>query len=429
MAPTFVFANADLAITLAGVGAPAKWFFAAGDTVSGSVVRRSPIVSPKATVTVALFGRVKTKLKVSRGQSHNTYRGRWQLLGSGSQLLFSGPLHLSSQETQGGGGGGDGVLSWPFAIPIPSGPDDSVDSDHFAGESFVPLGKDSVARHTLPGTYTVSPYGGGSWEGYVEYYLQAELQHTRDQSRKSDVAVQPIALRHPKPSQPLVSYEPQECVTEQKVRSQRLLPGMEHARLNFKQKTQKLFNTSTVPEFHFRVEISSPRVLQMDNPWPIPFTLRVVADRGKTSDVIRDDVQKIQLNWVNMTLKAEDAVRAPGNWIDSVHDESCDEKSDLCLDRVFRNLDSPVELSCNHGDKEKENNLVNLGNMFGLVFGANGLVANNQRLTTYLRLNPDFETFNISHRNTMLNWKVSLTVAGETITAQVKTGLRILAAS
>lgn len=414
------------------VAAPPNWTFAAGDTVIGSVVRRSSIVAPDAKVTISLHGRVKTKITIHRSQGGTDYyRGRWQLLRK-SHILFHGPMHLSPQSAR------DDVLSWPFSITIPEKPDPSVTTGHFRAESFVPFDCKAETQCSLPGSCFMEykHFGGNSSEGFVEYYLEATLHHTRGSSYKNHTATMPIALRPPKPfGSGFSGYGPKRHMIEQHVRSQRLLPGMEHAELSFKQKTQKVLHMSKVPVFHFGVEVGSVNTIQLDHPVPIPFTLRIVSRDYLTSPIIRDVPQGVRLNWVKLTIKAENKVLAPGNWIETVHDDHYSDKLSLGLERVFRRLDSPVILTpCGGGNgtdeknRSDEKNLVNLGNMFQLVLTSRGLTAGGKLLNPLPGLYPDFVTYNIRHRNCKLDWAICLTVVDETVMVTPSTPLRILAA-
>jgi hypothetical protein len=130
------------------VASPPSWTFIAGDTVIGTVISRSAIVTPEATVTITLFGRVKTKITVrkSTGNGSRTehYRGRWLLVGSETrQVLHQGPVHLATGSSE--------PLSWPFSIKIPTRPIDSLARQSAGAKSFLPL--NNIADHLLPGTF------------------------------------------------------------------------------------------------------------------------------------------------------------------------------------------------------------------------------------------------------------------------------------
>lgn len=139
------------------VASPPSWTFTAGDTVIGTVVSRTPIVAPEATVTITLFGRVKTKITVRKNTGNGTrtehYRGRWLLVGSETrQVLHRGPVHLARGSSE--------PLSWPFSIEIPTRPVSSIVGQSAGAKSFLPL--NNIADHLLPGTFYSF---GNSWGG------------------------------------------------------------------------------------------------------------------------------------------------------------------------------------------------------------------------------------------------------------------------
>lgn len=394
------------------VAAPPRWDFAGGDTIIGQVVRRSPVVATDATLSLVLLGRVKTKIT----SGDHSYYDSWELLEI-PQELFRGPLHLSQDSSD--------PLSWEFEVEIPTGPDPSVASGHSQKESFLSIDKDAIASHTLPATVSVDngvPYGACFAEGVVVYCLHATLRHTRDSLITVDEAFTPIILRHPKPETPLTEHQLQRRVAAKAIRTQRLLPGMEHADLTFRQRAQKAFHSSKVPELRFDVEMTMPRAVQLDNPLGVPLTLRMIPQPTKTSAVVRDNVHLIRLDHVALTIKTRGSLIAPGNFI-SIHEEGYTSTYELGLERAFQSLSSPVKIPCGEGQKS----LVNIGNMLQLVLRSDGLYSGERRLAQKY-VCPEFLTYSISHMSSTLYSEMSLTVAEETIMSKFSTPLRIIAA-
>ncbi|BAE61199.1 unnamed protein product [Aspergillus oryzae RIB40] len=407
--------NENINIDLAS---PPGWTYVGGDTVIGNVVRRSHVVTPDASVTLTLVGRVKTKITVKRnnGQLTSTshYRGRWQLFSTSRETLFRGPLHLPE-------GSVNNPLTWPFSVEIPTRPSDRVLEGHCKEESYLPLDKEILAKNTLPASFFSSNRGWRtSSEGFVEYYLEAQLRYSRSGSFEVETATFPITIRHV-PQAGTFIYELQSRLLAGRAKSQRLLPGMEHAELSLKQKTQKLFGSSKVPEFHYTVEVSWPYAIQLDNPMPVPIIISIKP--ASTSPEISDVVQKVQLNWVNMVIKSQTMVRAPGNLTPTyTHNHSHSSSHPIGLKKAFLRLESPVVFTTGKGNEP-----VDIGSMFGLLFHSNGSTVGGLRNTTYSGPSPDFITYNILHRNE-LELEVSLTVAEETKEFKISSGLKILAA-
>lgn len=282
------------------------WAFSPGDTIIGSVNRRTPIVAPDATVTIYLMGRVKTKITkehhTQQGNRTEHYRGRWSLIDSHTiQTIHRGPLHLPA---------GQGSLSWPFSITIPTRPNESVARDHENIESYLPL--NNVFEHCLPGTFYSSSSGWStSSECFVEYYLESLLRYHRGGSQETHNAMLPVYVQQPY-WRPL-SHELVQRTFQHRVQTQRLLPGMEHAELTLKQKTQKLFSSSKVPTFGFGVTIKCPHEIQLENPSPLSLVIEVSPMAATISPSIKDTPQKIHLNWVKMVLKSTTNFMAPGD--------------------------------------------------------------------------------------------------------------------
>lgn len=401
----------DLKIELA---APPGWTFTARDTVIGSVIRSSSIVSPDAVVTVSLQGFVKTEIS-DNSRRDSTHSSSWQLLEGKPQTLFHGPIHISHDV-------GD-KRSWQFSLNIKPRPHATLLNNGVRKETPLPVDRNGVEHHTLPGScYVKQEEFGTSGQGVIEYYVEAKVQYQRGGSQQSAKATRPIILRYPPPQPGFEGFKKLRVTESKKIRSQRLIPGMAHADLTFSQKTRKLLHSSKVPAFHFKVEFGVPRVIQLDNPAHIPLTVRIVPETEKTSPVIRDVVQMIRLDCVKTTINARGYIQVPGGWSDH-NDFHYSRQSDLRLERAFERLDTPVTIPC----VEDQDNTIDIGNMFQLVLTSGGLVSGKQRLGPLLAIYPDFVTHNISHRNSYLNWEIHLTIAGESTKATGSTTLKILA--
>ncbi|OJJ80418.1 uncharacterized protein ASPGLDRAFT_872637 [Aspergillus glaucus CBS 516.65] len=416
--------NADLQIDLAS---PPGWTFAPGDTVIGTVLRRSHIVAPQATVKLSLVGHVRTKITPNGSSSRGYYRAHWYLFSTTTtQVLFEGPLHVPKDSSN-----GKDESSWSFSLPIPMKPADSALGGHYNKEGFLPQDKYGIAQHTLPGTFiTCNNDWNHSSEGCVEYYLEARLQYHQRGSYNFDRATVPIIMR---PQAPIVfpDCDLQRHTIDQIFRSQRLLPGMERADRTFRQKTQRLLGSSKVPRAHYSVEIGLPRVIQLDNRSPIPLTLNIVppSQQGMTSSIgVQNAGMRVRLNWVKMSIKSTTTLLAPRDARKLLtKSDAHSVNHNLNLERAFRDLDVPIEFSI---DKTRDNGPVNIGSMFQLVLRSNGLKAGNRRLASvpYPYIQPDLVTYNIRHSHT-LEMEVSLTIAGERHTIPVSGDVMILAAN
>lgn len=397
------------------VAAPAGWCYAAGDTIIGNLVRHTPIVSPEATITLSLVGRIKTKITESKTNNRHThYRSEARLVRSDQTIISGQPLHLPE--------GSGAPLSWQFAVNIPTEPLQSTRQVFTPSTSFVPLDRDHPAHHTLPGSFISFRDGlAVSSSCFVEYYLKALLRYTYKGSSKLVEAIWPFQINHPVEGTDLLSQL--NCLSfNQQIQSQRLLPGMQHADLTFKQKTQKLFGSSKVPKFVFNMNIRHPAAIQLNHREPIPIILEIRPRPELTSPSVED--QSIVINWVRMCLHQCTSVLAPSNFLnDHAHDDNHHYSGNLNLEAAFQGLESPLVMST----AEKGEKRVNIGEMFQLALHPGGFSSGSQLLTAISPI-PDFTTYSIQHTNAV-EWKVSYSVAGETGTFKASSAIRIIASA
>lgn len=302
----------ELRIELDNVGGPQRPCHP-GDVLTGRITRSLPVVSPRTTISLRLLGRAKTKIVVtkSNGQSstRSVYRNRYNFFGTTQirQFVHDGPLHITAS------GGGE-PLAWPFAIDVPLHPlPAAVKSEGGAPDScFLSLQPEDIVSAPLPGSFYASGrQRNARFETYIEYHLEADLLDSGSHG-KAVTAVLPIQMRaRPSMPYPLADFDLQRRVLQGQVNTYHLVPGMENAELSFKQKTKQVLGSRKVPVFGFSVQVECPAVIQLGNPTPIPFTMRVVPDRNRTSQVIQDVAQTVVLKSLELVLKAHTATVAP----------------------------------------------------------------------------------------------------------------------
>lgn len=353
---------------------------------------------------------------------HDIYTDKWTLLDSTERLIFTGPLHHPEHSEE--------PLAWSFAVPIPSKPRAYITQGHRPQASFVPFDNDHQAYHVLPGSLrtTCDGYTSKS-EAAVEYGIHARLYYERSGSKKNHYATIPIYLRHPPGSTEQLHISKGGGLSRPtKIRSQRLLPGMENMELSFRQKTKKFFGSAKVPEFWFEILMASPPVIQFDNPEPLPIILSITTLEGddRTSRVIKDIPQRILINYVKIRIKSWTTVIAPSNQTNRAHTDRQDFDVDFHFEDVFRNLESPLVVY----SSGKANEHINLGNIFQLVLRRDGLYANGKRCSWALTrtIFPDLFTFAIKHTH-QFEYRINITVAGETLEVKVFAPVKIIEAA
>lgn len=374
------------------VAAPPDWSFVAGNIIIGNVVRHAPIISPDVKVSLALVGRSRINPEVTEGYSHTCY-----LIYQEQDVLFQGPLHHPE--------GSDTPLSWPFSIQIPSEPDQSLIQQHSQSTCHLPLNEpEHPGHHAFPGSFYSSHKQLGDYtEGIIEYYLRARLECIFGGSKKTMDATWPIIMRH-------VADETYDLDTLKQisalrcVRSWTLAPGTKD--LSLKQRLH--FDT---PEYYFRVKLSYPEAVQLDNPRVMPVTLEVIPEQG-TSKLISGILPTIRVNCISMILRSHCHLarrrKASGISLEAKN-ETHEWRYDLGLDRLFKALDRPITLST----KEEGYKPLRIGQMFQLVFRSNGLASGKRLLSNPTTgIHPDFVSYDIKHYN-VVQWKISLNVGGE----------------
>ncbi|KAJ5619320.1 hypothetical protein N7510_003304 [Penicillium lagena] len=392
------------------LAAPPRWKFAAGDRLIGHLIRDTPVVTPKATLKLWLTGNIRTTiLPRSAKTTQRRYVDDWDFLEQTGSVIFSGPLHLPD--------GGENALSWPFSIQIPS--QTVARQDYMSKESFLPL----FQGHPLPGSFE-SHGKDRSSEGRIEYALHARLHYTVGTSHKVFNATLPIRIRHPiqeaGPSEFMEFSSP-----ETFMQSQRLLPGMEDADLSLRQKTQKLLGSSKVPMFQYRIVVSLPTVIQLDNPDPVPIILNVVPSLSNTTASIRDIPRTARINWIRLHIKHHTTLLALHDFNPSKAESAKQSWSaDLDLEDAFEQLKIPMVISTGEDNKP-----IDIGTMLRLSLRSNGGLFSDEKMLTWTpkTISPDFTTYTIKHTHE-LRFNTNVTIAGETQIVKTKATVRIIGA-
>ncbi|KPM38697.1 hypothetical protein AK830_g7867 [Neonectria ditissima] len=366
-----------LGIRLDGEGDGAA--YRPGDTIVGCVFRKTHIVSPEASIQISLHGRSKSKMVVTRGgNSSSTYRGRFNLIDERdtAQSIFDGPLHIPAHEEQ----------VWPFTVTIPLHPNPKYLAPGVPQEqSYLPLDEESVAAHTLPPTYTWS--SPGSTEGFVEYFLKAELQSSRENTVDTTEAILPLSIVNSSIDPPAVDFGLKVFRETRSVSSYRLIPARQQADLSIAQKMKQSLSLSTVPVYWFIVEMLAPSVIQLDSPTTIPFRIRAGPEYRRTTQTIQRVPQQIRLTSVNLKLESTTQIRCEGSF--GPHEKQKEKEVELSSDGVVRKSPFPIDV-CSP-------TFVDIGELLSLRLGQHS---------------PTFETYNIRHGH-RLTWTVRGTVAGE----------------
>ncbi|KAK1142912.1 hypothetical protein N8T08_007153 [Aspergillus melleus] len=404
------FKNSDPRNLKINLAAPPNWIFAPGDNVIGTVVREASLVSPDATIRLSLRGIVETRMMERYVNSHVKYASQWDLLDSRLEDLFRGPLHLADGSAE--------CLTFPFEVNIPLRPSLATIPRHDSESSFLPVDHDSVAEHTLPGTFA-SSNGDGSM-GMIRYTLEAELRYRRGGETITHTETCRLVIRHSLVEPPLVHYEMSPHSQTARMQSHRLVTGT--GPLSLKKKIQNLYGSSSAPELAYRVDIGVPKAIQLDHPLPIPFTVNIVGVPEETSPALQDTtvalvVQSIRISITSMTCTY---VRGLG-YSKSKTDFWRKTHSIAIPSRMF-----PTPIQFHVG---QERSPFDLGRILRIYLASDGLRSDTQRSTPSSHFSgsiyPDFTSYIIRH-NHELRCELSLDIGGQSQIVSTSVPVKVL---
>lgn len=377
-----------------------------GDTISGTVERKLPLVAQNARITVALHGRSKTTVGVPDdigaismdGNFHDKFN--FFAPDSTTQVLFDGPLHIEE--------GGDRA-AWPFVFTIPRSMDPAAAREQLSDRtnSRMTLHEEDLR---LPASFSFSSY---DWpieiEAYVEYYLEAMLRTYSKGEVKHSRAILPLVMclpPDPRPPRADFGLRPQLTLSHYKFVSHRLIPGQEDAKLSSSQKVQRFFHSKSIPCLTVKYETEAPGVIQLEHPIPVPLLFRAVPDWDQTSDAICNVPQRIRLEWVSLKMTTE-ITASSGNFL---YDKAANGTQTTDLGG-WKSSESREAVYLPFTSKDPP---LDIGALVGLRIGYSGQVG---RYLNYLydnnRLSPAFKSANIDHRGHSLSWCIRVSVAGE----------------
>lgn len=376
------------------IAAPSDWTFAAGDTIIGNIVRYAPIIAPDAKLSLALVGRSRIHPEFGGEYAHTCF-----LIYQEQKGLFRGPLHHPE--------GSETPLDWSFSIQIPNEPDKALIREHSKQTSYLPLKDPShPGHHTFPGSfYSSQKHLGEHNEGIIEYYLRARLQYIFGGDIQTKDATWPIIMRHP--TNKAVDFDTMRQISALRyIQSWNLTP--ENESLSLRERSKKRLGILETPEFYFRVKVTYPEFVQLDGSRVMLASLEISPDKGTGGQNVRA-LPTVEVNSIGMILRSHCCIRKKMKYsVFSVPgDEINEQRHDLGLDRLFTS--SPIPLTVHRNGY----NAFHFGEMLELSLHSSGLLSGGTLLSELkTSIQPDFRSYDIKHFN-MVQWKISLTIAGE----------------
>lgn len=265
--------------------------YIAGYTVNGTVRLTGTSDIDVGRITIAFFGRCKSKIVVSRGQAGTDYyRGR-VLLFRFEKVLFEGPRTLHPNQH-----------SWDFTFRFPTRCQ-SQTGDRFQRSAAF----DADPDQPLPASFALFERG---WtqriSGYVSYELEARLVKHNPKlfTPRSSVTLKRLTLLS---TRDVADPNPQLFSQQQSFdcRSLHLLPGNEDRSLTFKEKLHSTFRSSTnLPLARFQLDVEMPQVGVLGQALPIFL--------GIDHDIEHSTAKAppaVYLRHVRVTVEARGAIR------------------------------------------------------------------------------------------------------------------------
>lgn len=239
------------------------------------------------------------------------------------------------------------------------------------------------------------------------------------------------------------------------VLSQRLAPGMHDAQLSFRQKTQKFFGSSCVPQLTYQIDFGMPRSVSLDfgdrgGGGILPFTMAVVPDLDQTNAALHGVQQSFLIHSITLSVDAITDVGATAGARDSFActGRHVQRHSVVLLDAQ---KSKPIVLITGEGDSESSekgeksekseksdtnSNTIDIGTMFNLHLRHDGLHKSDTsskgtappRLRStlpFFPVYPDFVSYLMKHTH-VLSCEAGVSVAGESDVVKTFAPLRVL---
>ena len=366
--------------------------YSPGDSLTGNVVFTTSPDRAVGSVQIILLGRAKTKMVQHRGQNRRVYRGR-------ANLFRIGDISFEINRTR-----KSGTFVWPFSFTIPEHPIAGQVGWQWKQEGSYLSSSADTSKIPLPSTFSVNGHGIGSrFHARTDYSIQVEVVEPANSSmfsrRTSTKALYPFHLISTHPARtPICDFDLRVSQSTDRIRTLRLLPEYVNAKLTIGERTKSIFRPSTLPSFAFDFTVTTPNVLQVGNPSPVPLLIAVKA-RANGSTINLDNPPRMRLISFRLAIKSHTTARAQGS-IWEHHDNTAD-TVELC--RMTLAQDNPIfsnshDLKCQDDSSSLQ---LDLGEIF------------NVRLRPGL-LCPSFATYNIVHYHSMI-YKLAFECAGENV--------------
>ncbi|KNB07891.1 hypothetical protein FOXG_08940 [Fusarium oxysporum f. sp. lycopersici 4287] len=136
----------------------------------------------------------------------------------------------------------------------------------------------------------------------IEYFIKTRLTMTVQGQTEVLEATFPFKVINMTPDSPIADLRVERHRHQCIVSSHRLIPGMQDVKVSWKDKIKQSLHGSKNPTLAFDLFVEVPKVVQLDNPTPIPFRLLVSPNWEETSDTIQYVAQDVKLVSVHVCI-------------------------------------------------------------------------------------------------------------------------------
>lgn len=361
--------------------------YSPGDTISGNILLNTAADVAIGNVSISFWGRAKTKIVQSHGQSSSIHRGR-TLFFNTTKVLYQGQYTHKA-----------GSFEWPFEFTVP---DQADPASILSGQKWKP--KDHFRSTTdtgdldltlPPTTYRRRDHAGRRVECFVEYVLEATLAEPAGVHRilgpKVKKSTYPIVFHPMSTPEPIQNYGLETNTRPTMITTLKLLPEHAGTTLGIRDRARSIFQRQTIPRFSFSLTVQAPTIIQLFHPDPIPFFIDVRPDPSPWNTTIEAPFPEIVLRSVKVELRTEIRCRA---------DHFADSNSYKIPVFSHNTLIHALTLT-------EETPPINIGALFDFRVG-------NAKLGSKLEapLCPNFTSYNIA-REYYLNWELEVECAGK----------------
>lgn len=286
-----------------------------GDILTGFVVLQ-PLWNARrfSRVQLRLYGRTKTKISRSNGQTTSIYRGR--------RLLFEIQRILHSEKD----GCSSGEHAWPFAVDIPKSPSkgEKYGDVYKPKPGFLSM-KEEMGKHGLPTIYYYYVGMGMGFtkaEAYVEYIFKVEV--SSPSTSQTQTATLPLALRAPSTEKPIMEFKIKSRSVPITIKALRLLPEHATEHPGARKQVKSFFRPSKVPQYAFTLKVDYPTVVQLDHPDPLPMRISIIPDLNpsKTTMDLTNGLPDVRVVGMSVCLRSTTTVQAPTTFSSTESDKT-----------------------------------------------------------------------------------------------------------